>query len=185
MAGERAWVETVKADLREALPGKNISIETGHRLPYALNVSGYLRKNNKAVFEEPFKYQTDLLIVENAVEGDNWVPRVVVEFKLGVVTTHDALTYSAKAATHKSVHPYLRYGIIVGGFNGPVPKRILRHGSQFDFMMTLASEALTKVERTKLVRLLKQEIKASRTISALISEKSDIRLLHRRLMVSY
>jgi hypothetical protein len=74
-----------------------------------------------------------LLIAEELEAAAQWVPRVVVEFKLGSVTTHDALTYLAKAATHKNVHPYLRYGIIIGGLDGPVPKRLVRHGHSFVF----------------------------------------------------
>jgi hypothetical protein len=58
------------------------------------------------VVDKPYGYQTDLLISERLDDGEDWTPRVVVEFKLGSVTTHDALTYSAKAATHKNVHPY-------------------------------------------------------------------------------
>jgi hypothetical protein len=108
----------------------------------------------------------------------------VVEFKLGSVTTHDALTYSAKAATHKNVHPYLRYGIVIGGFKGPVPRRLIRHGHHFDFMMTVASEKLTTQDRDRLVQLLKEEVQASRTMSKLLLEKSNIWLLHRKLGVS-
>ena len=32
-----------------------------------------------------------------------------MEFKQGL-STHDVLTYSAKATRHKQVYPYLRYG---------------------------------------------------------------------------
>jgi hypothetical protein len=40
--------------------------------------------------------------------------RVIVEGKTKGATTHDALTYSDNAATHTRVHPYLRYGMLVG-----------------------------------------------------------------------
>jgi len=84
-------------------------------------------------------YETDLLLYDKA-GGSRWVPRVVVECKLGGVTTHDALTYSAKAFTHKHVHPYLRYGILVGDFGeSTVQGRLFRHGAYFDFMLTWAS----------------------------------------------
>ena len=32
---------------------------------------------------------------------NRWKPRVVVEAKLGSITTHDAITYNQKAATHR------------------------------------------------------------------------------------
>lgn len=80
--------------------------------------------------------QTDLSIVEH-IDAERWTPRVVVEAKLGSVTTHDAITYSEKAATHRSVHPYLRYGIMLGEReHHPLPGRLYRHGAQFDFMVS-------------------------------------------------
>ncbi len=59
------------------------------------------------------EYQTDLLISDATEEA--WTPRVVVECKLGRVSTHDALTYSTKASTLQHPPPYLRYGILIGG----------------------------------------------------------------------
>jgi hypothetical protein len=138
MSSERDWVETVKADIEATLAQRGITVRTGYRLPYALQVFSYRSNSNEPVGEQSHGYQTDLLISEQLAGTDNWAPRVVVEFKLGSVTSHDALTYSAKAATHKTVHPYLRYGIVIGGYEGPVPQRLIRHGHQFDFMVTLA-----------------------------------------------
>jgi hypothetical protein len=162
MAGERAWVETVKSDIEAVLAGKNITVETSHRLPYAAYVANYRSKPGELAVGEPVTkshgYQTDLLIAERLGTAGDWVPRVVVEFKLGGVTSHDALTYSAKAATHKNVHPYLRYGIVIGGYRGPVPQRLIRHGQHFDFMVTLASEKLTDTDRERLVGLLRDEV---------------------------
>src|ERR1700687_4246334 len=114
MSGERAGVETVRADLAEALARQDMAVETGRRLPYAMHVLAYENQEGEPALAKPartetHRYQTDLLIAERTSEAAQWVPRVVVEFKLGSVTTHDALTYSAKAATHKNVHPYLRY----------------------------------------------------------------------------
>jgi hypothetical protein len=188
MSAERAWVETVKADIEAILARRGIVVETGRRLPYAVHVSSYRSKAGEPAMADPVTvshgYQTDLLIAERLAAPGDWVPRVVVEFKLGSVTTHDALTYSAKAATHKNVHPYLRYGIVIGKYEGAVPRRLIRHGHQFDFMLTLASEKLTDADRKRLFRLLREEVRASRTISTLLSGRSDITLLHRKLAVS-
>jgi hypothetical protein len=104
MSGERAWVETVKADIEAVLPRQGITVATGHRLSYAFHVASYRSRFPELANAEPepksHVYQTDLLIAEQLDGATGWVPRVVVEFKLGRVTTHDALTYSAKAATH-------------------------------------------------------------------------------------
>jgi len=47
-------------------------------------------------------FQTDLCIFEKKSE-DVSIPRVVMEFKTRI-TTHDVLTYSAKATKHKQVY---------------------------------------------------------------------------------
>ncbi|GAI54911.1 unnamed protein product, partial [marine sediment metagenome] len=57
-----------------------------------------------------------------------------IEGKINSVTTHGAITYSQKASTHKNVHPYLRYGILLGNRKHyPLPGRLFRHGAYFDF----------------------------------------------------
>jgi hypothetical protein len=185
MAAERAWVETVKADIERAMAGKDIVVETGHRLPYAVFVTKYKGRPGQSAVSQPIitshGYQTDLLIAER-LDAEHWIPRVVIEFKLGTINTHEALTYSAKAATHKNCHPYLRYGLVIGRYSDPVPQRLLRHGHHFDFMVTLASEKLTASDSKKLVQLFRKEVNASRTLESLL-EDSDIWLLHRRLEV--
>jgi len=158
MSRERDWVEAVKNDIEDTLTRQGITVAIGYNLPYAFQVGSYRTSsdepptNRKRALPEPVTvshgYQTDLLIGEQ-LDTNVWVPRVVVEFKFGAVTTHDALTYSAKAATHKNVHPYLRYGIVIGGFEGQVPRRLIRHGDHFDFMATLASRSKKLSERDR------------------------------------
>ena len=187
MTSEREWVETVKRDVGQALARKNMIVETSRRLPYALHIMSYRSRAVEPALADPaetekLEYQTDLLIAERLAELGSWVPRVVVEFKLGNVSTHDVLTYSAKAATHKNVHPYLRYGIVVGKHAKPVPRRLMRHGHHFDFMLMLESGTLTKTDLKGLIRLLKEEVKASRSIGNLLARESDARLVHRKLV---
>jgi len=59
------------------------------------------------------KYETDLLVYQK-INNEKWKPRIIIEGKINSVTTHDAITYSQKASTHKNVHPYVRYGILIG-----------------------------------------------------------------------
>ena len=187
MSGEQAWVESIKAHVEAALAEPGILVETRWRLPYAVHVTGYRAKRGKATLADPVikshEYQTDLLIAERLKGSTELVPRVVVEFKLGKVTTHDALTYSTKAGTHKNIHPYLRYGIVIGKYAGPIPNRLIWHGHQFDFMVTLASEKPGDRDWERLIRLLKDEVQASRIMYKLLVEKSNIWLLHRKLVV--
>jgi len=192
MSTEKEWVEGLRGDIEKMMDGQNISVRIGVKLPYRIHIASY---SDKAPNEEPHQdYQTDLLLAEpiNNNSG-NWVPRVVVEFKLGHekkgsgtgINTHDVLAYSAKAASHKSLHPYLRYGIIVGGYPREIPKRLIWHGHQFDFMVTLASQdKLTARERDTLCELLQDEVRASRDMSTLLlsKPKHNIRLVHRKLV---
>jgi hypothetical protein len=53
------------------------------------------------------------LLIAKRQSQDILVPRFEIELKPARISPHDAITYSQKAATHKSVHPYLRYGILL------------------------------------------------------------------------
>jgi hypothetical protein len=48
------------------------------------------------------------------------------------MTTHDVLTYSAKARKHKQVYPYLRYGFVVPEVEF-VPRRFFIHNDALDY----------------------------------------------------
>lgn len=96
-------------------------------------------------------------MIEENHDG-SWKPRVVVEATVGSITTHDAITYSHKAANHKSVFPYLRYGIMLGNHqHHPLPGRLYRHGTQFDFMISFQRHDLTQKEREAFRDLLLEE----------------------------
>ncbi len=135
------------------------------------------------------EYETDILIIEELSETE-WVPRVVIETKIDSVTTHDAITYSNKSKTHKSVHPYLRYGIFIGNHsNKHIPGRLIRHSDDFDFMMSCADYELSQLELNTLKEIVNSEIIASQTLTSLVfntraKDKQRIFALHRPL-VSY
>ena len=138
---EASWAKAICQRLNDAWtagrkkPSK-LKASCGERLPYRHEVFGYqLNKPTETILTS---YQTDLLVVD-IEPNDQWTPRVVIECKLGSLSSHDALTYSAKAETHKQVHPYLRYGILVGK-HSDIPWRLFRHGAYFDFMSTWSGE---------------------------------------------
>ncbi len=88
---------------------------------------------------------------------------MVVEAKVGSVTTHDAITYSQKAANHRSVFPYLRYGIMLGNRQDyPLPGRHYRHGTQFDFMISFREYEPSAKEMDTLRDVLLEEVRALR-----------------------
>jgi hypothetical protein len=166
-AGERAWVAGLVSRLQVALQAmdKALEVRAGYRLAYSREILSY--RGADPVREEGMRYETDLLIVERLADG--WTPRVVVEAKLRRVTTHDAITYSQKAATHKHVHPYLRYGIFLGGRGrNLLPGRLFRHGAHFDFMLSWKGLEPSVQEFDSFVALLVDEVRASRLLQEIM-----------------
>ena len=104
-------------------------------------------------------FEQDILIYESRDVGDlpvkpcvvTVVPRVVAEVKFNSVTTHDAIVYSEKARRIRTVYPYLRYGLILGGLK-TIPGRVLRLGQGFDFIFACNSTAVRFIDRLQLFR---------------------------------
>ena len=187
MTGERewvaSWVSQLEIDVNSALTKEpRVRVSDQKDLLYALEVEAYSPDHPPKTRDS--KYTTDVLIWEESESG-LWTPRVVIETKMKSVGTHGALTYSAKAATHKQVHPYIRYGILIGGFgNRPLPARLFRHGAYFDFMVAWEKISAAQAEWTDLIVLLVDEIEASRNIEDLLKDtrkrnRPKIRLIHR------
>lgn len=188
MQNEREWVESLRVSLSQSLStvdpqGRKLFVESGIELPYTYQVLGYDGKQPDKT--DSSAYQTDLLISEGGDGSERWIPRVVIECKLNNVTTHDALTYSTKAYSHKQVHPYLRYGIFIAGFEH-VPARLLRHGHFFDFMAACSADNPPEEELLTLIRLLQNEVESSRMLQATLTDRSHsrerYRLFHRPLV---
>lgn len=186
---ERQWVRSLVPRIQNALKASDISkttveVSDGRKLAYTCEIHEYAEDNSSKPISAD--YETDLLIYDR-LETGNWVPRVVVECKISV-HTHDPLIYSTKASTHKHVHPYLRYGFLVGGIHA-IPGRLIKHGAYFDFMASWVSLEPTPEELSDFIALLKEEVAASRTIQEiLITTRSTSRMryniLHRPLKLS-
>jgi len=186
---EVEWVKTFAPSVETRLRSTDsrLSVLTGEKLPYAYEIRAYLDSGDN---ERGFmNYETDLLIIEQQT-GSKWIPRVIVEAKCGgSITTHDAITYSHKAFAHKQVHPYLRYGILIGEReNSPLPGRLFRHGTQFDFMLSWKGSEATEEETSDFVDVLTKEVQASRIMQEIIfdSRKRDrnyYTVLHKELRV--
>lgn len=184
---EREWVETIARKLPKSPGFKSgkLGAHTGLRLPYGCEIREYKGNQEQA---DTIRYQTDLLIVE-ATGTDTWIPRVVIEAKFSRITTHDAITYSQKAAAHRSVHPYLRYGIMLGNWGeAPLPGRLFRHGQHFDFMFSFKGARARDSEWKRFLRLVKDEVRASRateqlTYGSRLKDRDRYTLLHRKLVL--
>lgn len=117
-------------------------------------------------------FQTDLCVFEQKPSGVN-IPRVVLEFK-GGITTHDVLTYSAKARKHKQVYPYLRYGIVMSE-EERVPGRVFTHNEALDFALALKNFRTHRLHDV-LASTIQAEVEASRRLEDVIFGSSSFYL---------
>lgn len=136
MAAESAFVAVAQKVAGNILVPP-LFVKRGAALLYQVTVDNQLSLtvNVKSPARGNSAFQTDLCIFEKKSE-DVLIPRVVMEFKTRI-TTHDVLTYSAKATKHKQVYPYLRYGIVASG-ETTVPGRLFTHNESLDFCATVA-----------------------------------------------
>ncbi|MCA9316592.1 MAG: hypothetical protein KDB73_13980 [Planctomycetes bacterium] len=189
---EATWVEGIKGRLdrpRGGLP-RGIEAHVGLRLPYGYEARSYPADGSPAPGPagSDISFQTDLALIERLDDG-GWKPRVIIEAKVRSVTTHDAITYSQKAAAHRSVHPYLRYGIVLGIMGAtPLPGRLCRHGQHLDFMYAFRGAQPPPTEWTRFLKLIRDEVAASRHMEALLyqvrgKDRQRHVLLHRRLVL--
>lgn len=183
---EVEWVKFMAKRIRAEPMFRGLEIETGFRLEYGFEISAHNQANEPVTVSTSF--ETDLAIIERKEDG-SWRPRVIVEAKITSVSTHDAITYSTKAATHRSVYPYLRYGVMLGKLGKlSLPGRLYRHGAQFDFMISFRNFRPNDIEMESFLKLLRSEVHASRTMEKLLfeSRKQDrdrYTILHRKLEV--
>jgi len=168
---ETEWADSIAKKLDAEFRGVNVV--SGQKLMYANEIIEYTEE-----FPEynEMSYETDILVYEGNLER-SWKPRVVIEAKIDSVTTHDAITYSQKSATHKYVHPYLRYGIFIGNRKDlPLPGRLFRHGAHFDFMLSCSKYTPEVHEWIEFKKIVKSEIEASKKLEEMIfNSRSRIR----------
>ena len=158
-------VATAHRVIQRILRGR-LSVERGASLLYEVKVDNTLRVqvDPRSPTRGQSAFQTDLCVFEQ-VAANTRIPRVVLEFKPGV-STHDVLTYSAKARKHKSIYPYLRYGIVTGRERA-VPGKFFTHNEALDFMLAAGALATARFA-TALRTLLRAEVAASRRLESLV-----------------
>jgi hypothetical protein len=141
------------------LPSRLI-IRRGSSLLYEVTVDNRLqiRVDPRRPSRGHAAFQTDLCVFE-ILAADLEIPRVVLEFKTRL-STHDVLTYSAKARRHKQIYPYLRYGLIIARYKA-VPKRFFLHNEALDFCVAAAAFNAKQLP-TVVAKLVKREVRTSR-----------------------
>lgn len=111
-------------------------------------------------FNEPKRgssaFQVDACIFESISSIE--FPRVVFELKTNI-TTHDIITYSAKAGKHKQIYPALRYGLIASEIS-KIPNRFFVHNEHLDFFI-----AAKELKRNNLSDLCKKLIESELNFS--------------------
>jgi hypothetical protein len=128
---ESKFVDLAHAAAKQVLRPPQ-SIERGAVLLYQITVDNKLETtvDPKKPKRGDSAFQTDLCVFEEKSNNIK-LPRVLLEFKSGI-STHDVLTYSAKARKHKQVYPYLRYGVVVSN-EAVAPRRFFIHNEALDF----------------------------------------------------
>ena len=112
-------------------------------------------------------FETDLCVFEQE-SPEVKLPRVVIEFK-SKITTHDILTYSAKARKHKQIYPYLRYGLVMSALR-TIPGRVFLHNEALDF--ALAAQGVgTHGYAKALMEIIKREVKVSQRLEEIAFSK--------------
>ncbi len=165
---ENDWTHSICIQLQIFLQGHNLYADTLCKVPYSQEIEYYSEKWEPS-YMEPTEFETDLIVYEN--ENQKIKPRVIVESKLGKINTHDAITYSYKADKHKNITPYLRYGIMLGDRKHyPLPGRLYRHGTSFDFMFSFAGVEPTNVEWEAFTEMIVNEVEYSRQMEEMLHE---------------
>jgi hypothetical protein len=104
-----------------------------------------------------------------------------MEFK-GRITTHDVLTYSAKARKHKQVYPYLRYGIIVSEETF-IPGRVFTHNEALGFCAAIADSRDARLSEI-LEDLIGQEVECSRRLEEIAFDNARAYLFRTDVIVT-
>ncbi len=104
MAAESSFVAIAQA-VAEGLLVKPFRVAKGAALLYEIRVNNNLEVVTQDQVRKPMRgssaFQTDLCVFEDKTTEIS-IPRIVIEFKTSI-TTHDVLTYSAKAVRHKQI----------------------------------------------------------------------------------
>jgi hypothetical protein len=159
---------------------KDYVVHRGKNLRYKLHYDGIgqiVPGSDKAAMRGDYAFQTDLLVEKKKPS----IPLVVIELKYGNFSSHDIITYSAKASCHKDVYPYLMYGFVVGG-RATLSRKFFTHNEGVDFAMALPN---LKSGGRGMVMAVKRQIRNAETLlNMLHSRRSDFLLFEKTLKIS-
>ena len=172
---ENDWTQSIKEKLEPFLKKHSLYVDTLRKLPYLQEIIGFSEENAnkwKPDYMDPARFETDMLIYE--ITDDRIIPRVIIEAKIDHVTTHDSITYSYKAEKHKSIMPFIRYGIMIGDRGDyPLPGLLFRHGTNFDFMFSFTGTSPSNKEWKSFKEMLLKEVDYSRLMEEMLHESRN------------
>ena len=185
MAKESEFVSQAQDLVKTGLGNQQtLEVRRGAPLLYQVTVDNKLNVMSSDKVRNPKRgdsaFQTDLCVFE-ITPSDVWLPRVVLEFKTSV-STHDVLTYSTKAAKHKQIYPYLRYGMIAEK-ESQVPGRFFTHNEGMDFFLSLDGLSLSE-KNDALMGLVRQELAASKALEDVAFGSRCTRLYRTEIVLS-
>lgn len=185
---EKEWIEAVADRIRtdgqlEELDGISVRVGTGAKLPYTYEVLD--SKAAETSKNRTGDYHTDLLLYDQLDDGW-WAARVVIDCILGEVTSNNALAFRARAARHKHVQGYLRYGVLIVSKNlfSVASERMFRNGDSCDFVARWSDGKANEAEWALFAEILREEVQRSRAIQELFSTNQDsakYSIVHRQL----
>lgn len=180
MAKESPFVDIALNVAREILTPP-LSIARSAALLYQVTVDNDLRLtvDPRSPRRGSSAFQTDLCVFETQISGVV-IPRVVFEFKTRI-TTHDVLTYSAKARKHKQVYPYLRYGLVMSE-ERQIAGRVFNHNESLDFAAAVGNLEGEEL-RAFFAALFEDEIAASKRLESVFFGTPRARLFRNDVLV--
>ncbi|MFC1650537.1 hypothetical protein ACFL2X_03105 [Candidatus Latescibacterota bacterium] len=146
--------------------------DTGH-LCLNLNEKNEPKRGSGQGFEQDiiiFERNDDFIKIATSI-----IPRVIAEVKYESITTHDIIVYSEKSQLIRKIYPYVRYGLIIGNKNS-IPGRVLRLGTNFDFILCLKLDDLFEARK-----IFDKEVNISRQLCDALFKNKKIKLLQREL----
>lgn len=181
MPKEDAFVTKAFELAKKILPSPQYEVRRSAPLLYQINIDNKLeiQVDVKKLVRGKSSFETDLCVFEKK-SAEVSIPRVVLEFKTKI-TTHDVLTYSAKALKHKRIYPYLRYGMVASQ-ELSIPGRLFTHNEALDFFVAV-KDMKEEIFTNFFTELLKAEIKTSQDLERIVYDKKQVRLFRTEVVL--
>ncbi|MGC9193730.1 MAG: hypothetical protein ACP5FQ_07575 [Thermoplasmata archaeon] len=161
-------IEQIKENIDRNIDGEKFDVKLHE------NILSKPKKENEKIRRHVNSFQVDLAIKAKDLEEEP-VVLVVIEVKGSKqITTHEVITYSSKSRKHKTVFPWLRYGMIWSSprnrENG-IPMRFLKNNeNNMDFAYNFESNVSGNFNNF-FENILKKQIDISRMLYGLYNGK--------------